>query len=323
MDLSALVAIVLPVFGFIGLGYLTVAVGLLGEEVADALTAFVFSVAMPTLLFRGIGTLAVPEIDPWPYYLTYFGAAFLNVALGVLVIRTVFGRDARVGVTAGMSAAYSNIVMLGLPMVTQAFGEEGLTVTLMLIAVHLPVMMLLSAIMIEFAEAGEAGAGGEKKRVDIPRAVLRVGRNLSRNHLVVGIVAGVAFRFSGLEIGGIPATIIEGVSGTAIPLALISLGMSLRRFGIRGNVRQALAIGGLKLFVMPTVVFFLATFVFALPDLAVAAAVICAACPTGANAYLIATRFQTGLKLSANAITLTTAISVLTLWFWFAVLGVW
>lgn len=318
MDLSALVAIVLPVFGFIGLGYATVATRLLNDEVADALTAFVFSVAMPTLLFRGIGTLAVPEIDPWPYYLSYFGAAGINVVLGVIIIRKVFGRDARVGVTAGMSAAYSNIVMLGLPMVTQAFGDAGLTVTLMLIAVHLPLMMLVSAIMIEFAEAGAPGSGG----VDIPRAVLRVGRNLLRNPIVVGIFAGVAFRFSGLSIEGIPATLIEGVSGTAIPLALISLGMSLHRFGIRGNVRQALAIGAVKLFVMPAVVYVLATFVFGLPKLAVAVAVLCAACPTGANAYLIATRFQTGLKLSANAITMTTAASVLTLWLWFAILGV-
>lgn len=321
MDLSALVAVVLPVFGFIGLGYATVATGLLRDEVGDALSTFVFSVAMPTLLFRGIGTLAMPEFSPWPYYLAYFGAAFLNIGLGILVIRRVFGRDAHVGVIAGLSAAYSNIVMVGLPMVTQAFGEEGLAVTMMLIAVHLPVMMLLSAIMIEFAEASSGGAGA--KKVDIPRAVLRATGGLIRNHLVIGILAGIVFRFSGLEISGFAATMIEGVSGTAIPLALISLGMSLHRFGIRGNVQQAVAIGAIKLFVFPAVVFVLATFVFALPKIAVAAAVICAACPTGANAYLIATRFQTGLKLSANAITLTTAFSVLSLWFWFALMGAW
>lgn len=317
MDIGALVAIVLPVFGFIALGYLTVATRLLGEEVADSLGAFVFSVAMPILLMRGVSTLALPDINPFPYYLSYFGGAAINIAIGVVLIRRVFARDARVGVTAGMSAAYSNIVMLGLPIVSKAFGEEGLTYTLMLIAVHLPIMMLTSAIMIEFAEVSEG------RNASVMRAASRAGLNLVRNPMVIGIAAGTVLRFSGLEITGVPATVVDGVAGTAIPLALIALGMSLRKFGIRGNIEQGASIGVVKLFVMPAVVYVLAHYVFGLPDLAVATAVIAAACPTGANAYLIATRFQTGLKLSANAITLTTASSAVTMWLWLAVLGVW
>ncbi|GAB5375455.1 MAG: hypothetical protein AcusKO_19170 [Acuticoccus sp.] len=313
VDINALVAIVLPVFGLIGLGYATVATGILNDKVGDALTSFVFVVAMPLLLFRGLGTLAVPPFDPWPYYLAYFGGAAINIALGVVVIRRAFGRDARVGVIAGLSASYSNIVMLGMPMAAQAYGEPGLTITLLLIAVHLPIMMLVSAIMIEIVEARNGS-------VHIGRALKRVAYNLVRNPIVIGILAGVAFRFTGLELSGVPATVIERISATAIPLALFSLGMSLRKYGIRNNVPQALAIGSIKLFVMPLVVYVLAAHVFQLPDLAVAAAVLCAACPTGANAYLIATRFQTGLSLSANSITLTTAVSVLTLWMWFAFL---
>ena len=126
VDIAALVAIVLPVFGFIGLGYITVATGLLGDDVAEALGSFVFSLAMPILLFRGIGTLALPEINPFPYYGAYFCGAFINIAIGAVLIRRIFGRDARVAVTAGMSAAYSNIVMLGIPVVSEVFGEEAL-----------------------------------------------------------------------------------------------------------------------------------------------------------------------------------------------------
>ena len=162
MDINALVAIVLPVFGLIGLGYATVATGILDDKVGDALTSFVFVVAMPLLLFRGLGTLAVPPFDPWPYYLAYFGGAAINIALGVIVIRRAFGRDARVGVIAGLSASYSNIVMLGMPMAAQAYGEPGLTITLLLIAVHLPIMMLVSPIMIEIVEARNGRASAKR-----------------------------------------------------------------------------------------------------------------------------------------------------------------
>lgn len=313
MDINALVAIVLPVFGLIGVGYLTVATGILSDATGDALATFVFVIAIPLLLFRGISTLEVPPFDPWPYYFAYFGGAGINLALGVLTIRRVFGRDARVGVIAGLSASYSNILMLGMPMATQAYGEAGLAITLLLIAVHLPIMMLVTAIMIEIVEARSGTP-------HFGRAIKRVGQNLLRNPIILGILAGIAFRISGLDIAGVPGTVIDRISDTAIPLALVSLGMSLHKYGIHRNLPQALAVVSIKLFVMPAVVYVLAAFVFRLPDLAVATAVLCAACPTGANAYLIATRFQTGLQLSANSITLTTAASVLTLWMWFALL---
>ena len=48
--------------------------------------------------------------------------------------------------------------------------------------------------------------------------------------------------------------------------------------------------------------------------------VIAAACPTGVNTYLIATRFRTGEALSSNAITLTTALAVGTVTVWLYIL---
>jgi len=341
---SALASIVLPVFCLIGLGYLygqlnaknaEIAVqaerlqdvpeleatvdrlrGILGEEVGDALADFVFTIAIPMLLFRAIGTLAVPQIDPWPFWLAYFGAAAVNVAPGALIIQGLFGRDGRAGVIAGMSAAYGNIVMVGMPVVTQAFGEAGLVTILLLIAVHLPVMMTVSAVMIEVVEARAEGGG----RADISAALLRVGKSLVRNPLILGILAGVAFRLTGAPLEGIARTVVDRMSDTAIPLALVSLGMSLHKYGVRGNVLPAIAIGAVKLAVLPVVALILARHVFALPPLAVAVAVVSAACPTGANAYLIASRFKTGLALSANAITLTTAASVLSMGVWLSFL---
>jgi predicted permease len=51
------------------------------------------------------------------------------------------------------------------------------------------------------------------------------------------------------------------------------------------------------------------------------AIVIAAACPTGVNAYLVATRFNTGQALASSAITLTTAIAVVTVAFWLHVVA--
>ena len=44
--------------------------------------------------------------------------------------------------------------------------------------------------------------------------------------------------------------------------------------------------------------------------------VIAAGCPTGVNTYLVASRFKTGEGLASSAITLTTALAVVTISFW-------
>lgn len=313
MPLDTLIEIVLPVFGFIAIGYLVVAGKLLREKTGDALADFVFAVAVPILLFRSLGTTTLPPGSPWPFWGAYFAAVAIVVFLGIVITQRVFGRDARAGVIGGMSAAYANTVMVGLPVMERAFGEEGLVVGFLLVAVHLPVMMAASAVLIEVAERRDGTATGPVK---LGAAMMRVARSLIRNPLIIAILAGVAFRMSGLTLSGLPETLIDRIAETAIPLALISLGMTLNQYGISGNVRPAIVLGAVKLLVMPAIVYVFAVHILALPPIVAAVAVIAAACPTGVNAYLLAGRFQTGLALSANTITLTTAVSIVTFTLW-------
>jgi hypothetical protein len=46
--------------------------------------------------------------------------------------------------------------------------------------------------------------------------------------------------------------------------------------------------------------------------------VIVAACPSGSNVYVVASRFRTGEALASNTIVLTTALSVVSITFWLA-----
>ncbi len=307
---------VFPIFGFIAIGYLSITLRLLRDEVADHLSTFVFTLAVPLLLIRAIGTMQLPDVSPWPFWGIYFASVLLNIAIGVVLTERLFKRDARAGVIGGMSASFSNLVMVGLPLVTQAFGEQGLVTAFMLISVHLPFMMTVSALLIEVAEYRDGSAAG---RLNVFGAVAKVVRQLLRNPLIIGILIGVAVRIVGLPIVGVPRTLVDGLAETAIPLALVSLGMTLPRYGLRGNVAPAVVLSVVKLLVMPAIVYVLVFHVFALPPLPAAVLVLSAACPTGVNAYLIANRFQTGLALSANTITLTTAASVVSFVLWLAI----
>lgn len=315
MSPGDLAAIVVPVFAFIGIGVLIVRARILPAATGDVLGDFVFTLAVPVLIFRSVGTLTLPDVSPWPFWATYFAAVAPTLLVAAVLAEKVFGRDPTTGVVACISAGFANTVMVGVPLVSGAYGEEGLVTLFLLVAVHLPVMMAVSAVLIELAAFR---AGGRPRPVE---ALRRVGVALVTSPIVIAIACGFALRLTGLPLTGIVREVVDRVADTAIPLALISLGMTLNGYGVRGNVAPAAALAALKLGLMPGVVLLLATTVTGLPALPTAVLVLTAACPTGINAYLIATKYRAGLALSASTITLTTAVSLLTFSFWLAVLA--
>lgn len=311
--------IVLPVFGLMGLGLGAAWSRYLPESVGEALGDFVFMVALPLLLFRTLATAEVPDQSPWPLWISYFGGLAVAWIIADQMIRRVFGRDFKAGVIAGVSAGFSNAVLFGVPLVFTAFGEEGAVPLLLVVAVQLPVMMTVGTILIEQAERRDGNRSGP---ISLRSIAGSVAYNLIRNPLIIGVVAGLAWRFAALPYEGIPAVIVDRLSAAALPCALFALGMSLRKYGIRGHVLPGALIAGLKLMVMPAVVWLLAAHVFSLPPLWTTVVTVVSACPTGVNAWLIANRFRTGHAIAANTISISAAASLLTMSFWLAVLGV-
>jgi len=310
--------IVLPVFGVVGLGYLASWSKYLPDTVGEALGDFVFMVAIPVLLFRTLATAEFPDTSPWPLWISYFGGVLVGWVAADLMVRKMFRRDARAGVIGGISAGFSNAVLLGLPLTLSAFGEEGAVPNLLIVAVQLPVIMVVSTVLIEWAERRD----GE---TDAPLSVSLMARSIAlnfiKNPLVLGIVAGSLWRLAEWPYDGPLEVLGNQIASAAIPCALFALGMSLTRYGIRGNVLPAIWISLLKLFVIPAIAWILATQVFTLPPLWVTVVTLIAACPTGVNAWLLANRFRTGHAIAANTITLTSALSVITLSLWLLFLG--
>ena len=148
----------------------------------------------------------------------------------------------------------------------------------------------------------------------------RVLRNLLTNAIVVGILCGLAWRATGLPIEGHLDEVAKLLGNTAGPLALFALGMSLPRYGLRGDIVPAIVVSALSLIVMPALAWFFLTRL-SLPVSWVRGAVITAASPLGVNAYLLAVYFKAGEKLAATATLISTVASVVTLSLWLSVLS--
>jgi predicted permease len=312
----ATAANVLPVFLLIFIGWLIVAVGYLQAKAGDALSDFVFKVAVPVLLFKTIAEADFHGAFPVLLWIAYFSAAAVTWTLAYFMASRLFGTDYRTATVTGVSSAFANTIFIGLPLVDRTVGPQGLVALSILIAVHLPVMMIASSVLIERAEHHDTG----KPTGNAWGLFRSMGRNLRRNPLVYGIIGGSIYHLSGLPLGGIPKTLIDQVSAMAGPAALLSLGMAMRRYGFAGNGQIALGATALKLFLMPALVFGFSTLLGLSPEWR-AALVLVASVPTGVNAWLIAVQFNTAEALAASAITLTTGLGVLSVTFWAWMVG--
>ena len=310
--MTPLTETVLFVFSLVALGYLAGLTGYLKPVSGEGISEFAVNVAMPLLLFQTMVKSDFHGVTPWSLWGAYFAAAAITWAAGHLVMTRLFGRDVRAGIVGGVSSAYSNVVLLGAPFILGIFGASGFEVLSLLVSVHLPIMMMASIVLFEMFGRGSG------ETVHPLRVVKSFLRRLFINPLIIGILAGLAWRLTGVALPDLVERLVDTLADTAGPVALFAMGLSLRRFGISGNIRPALALSGLKLFLMPALVLVF-VWLLGLPPLTAKVAVVVAALPSGINSYLIAVQFNTGQALASNQMTLATASAVVTTSFWLTV----
>lgn len=311
--MNEVVLTVAPVFGLIALGYLAAHFKILSTDVASGVAAFVFTIAMPCLIFRTLVTVEQPKASSLGLLMSFMGAAAITWLLATLVTRWPLRRPIEDSASIAMGATFGNTVMMGIPLVLGYYGEEALVPLVAIIAIHAPAMWLAATLQVELSARDEA--------TSFARMFRDLLRDLSQNPVILGIVFGGLWRLTGLGFHPVADKITELLGQAGVPGALFALGMSLERYEIRGQIPTLIAINMLKLLVMPAVAWFLADQVLNLRPLWTAVVVLLAACPTGANAFLFASRYDLAVGSVSGSIALSTALSALTISALLALLG--
>jgi predicted permease len=302
----ASLAIVLPVFGLIAVGYGAHLIRLVTDRTGDGLSEFVFTIAVPCLIFRTLMRAEIPPVQPWGYWISYFVGVAVVWVVATVIGRRFFGLGGIAAVVAGFSAGQANTVLVGIPMILKAYGDEGAVPLFLLIAVHLPVTMTLATVLAEGRQA----------------SLLAILRRLATHPIVIGILAGSAFRPLASSVPAPLWLVVDMIASAAIPCSLIGMGIALRRYGLQAGWKLPALISGLKLIVHPLIVFVLATQVFEMPRAWAGVAVLFASCPSGINAYLFAERYGEGVVLASSSVALSTVLALGTSLLWLQILGV-
>ena len=301
--------IIAAVFGIIALGYGLARFPMFGGDLYQKLTVFVFWVPIPALMFRTLATADFKGGNALSVWGAYFPALAVIWICGYLLSRYLFKMDGAKSTVAGLTASFSNNVLVGMPIVLSVYGEDGLPPLLLIISIHTPIMMMVTTVLIE-----KANLSGQN--VDFKTLAGQLFRNLSRNSIVLSVIAGTAWRFTGWGISGPVESIIDQLAGISAPTALFTLGLSLYQFGFSRQFWPPVSLGVLKLFAFPALVFLAILYVFDLPREWIGPLVVCAACPSGVVPYLMASHFKTGEQLASQTITMTTFVAIVTIAFW-------
>lgn len=303
--MSSVLATVLPVFGLILIGFFAARSGLVAEASGKGLADFIFMIAMPALLFRTMVTAPPVEGAPLAILAGYYLAAIATWLLASLLGASVLGRPACDLGALSIAAVFGNTVMLGIPLGLSHFGEAAAAPLALVVSIHAPILWLAATLQTEWALS--------QKGVPIGPRLSALGLDFARNPIVVGVVAGILWRATGLGLAPVPDRIIAMLGAAGIPGALFALGMSLARFEVRGQVGGVALVTGIKLLAFPLMAYVLAFWVLALPPVAGGVVVLLAACPTGANAFLFASRYERAVGVVSGSVALGTALAAVTI----------
>lgn len=301
--MTAILSVVAPVFFIIACGYAAAKTGLIGRDGAKGLNDFVLYFCVPPLLFRTMQSVEIGSsaTGVWSAYYAAAGIVWLTV---LFVANRIGGLGDAGGSATAFASTFGNLGMMGLSIAYLSFGEEGLIIAALIIAVHAASHWFLGTLWTELAN--------RERGVNIVKVARGVIISLIKNPVVLALAAGGLWNWSGLTMPEIGARIIDLGAEAAIPAGLFALGLAVAAYPLRGNMPGVAAIIVLKMAVFPVIAWALAAYIFHLPARETALVTIFAALPTGMNPYLFAIKFNASVAAVSGAIALGVILSAIT-----------
>ncbi|MCQ4347988.1 AEC family transporter [Pseudomonas stutzeri] len=186
---------------------------------------------------------------------------------------------------------------LGLATVGSLFGNEGLAVAALMLALMVPAVNVLSV----WALSAERGIGVRGLLLPI-----------ARNPLILACLGGALLNLSGIGLPGGTERLLGLLAAASLPLGLLCVGAALRPQELRGETPALLGNSLARLLLMPLLAFGVAR-LLALPAMESGLLVLFFALPTAPTAYVLTRQLGGDSQLMAGIITLQTLLAALSL----------
>ena len=292
--------IVLPVFLVIGLGFGLKMARLVDGSFLYQLNRLVYFLALPALLFY--------EIARADFSATFNGMLLAGMLAAILLTFFLaygfaawrgYPPDARGSFCQG--AFRGNIAYIGLAIVFNAYGSDGLAAAGILLGFLVPVYNFFGilALLLPHRQQGQQFS---------PWFWIR---QVGGNPLILSSFAGILWSFLNLPLPQVIERSLDIVADMALPLALLSIGGSFSLQRLRGDISKSMIATAIKLVWLPLITAGI-LIVLGIGGRELAIGVIFAGTPTAAAAYIMAQQMRGDANLSGSIIMLSTLLSLIT-----------
>ncbi|MDB5593310.1 MAG: Transporter [Hyphomicrobiales bacterium] len=270
---------------------------------------YILYIALPALLFLAIARANIVELTQWGFLGATLSGILVAYVCGVLWARAR-GTALPGASLMGMGSRYGTTGYMGIPILIAAFGPHAAVPAAIATILHNIPAIVTVIVTHDLAD---------KSRSNLFASISRALLTTLRNPLVIAVIAGSAFSILHIPLPGIAVAFAQFFGAAAGPTALFALGLGLA--GLNVSARSLRANAGfvaplvlIKIVVQPLVTFGVLNLIFGMQvDIWYATALVMAAQPIGAGAYVFATRYSAFKEEISIAIVISLIVTVVTL----------
>ncbi len=237
-------AITVPIYACVVVGHVAVRIGVFRREDMAVLSKLVVTFALPCLLFLAVGTRDLAAFFVPTYLAAYAVGLLVTYALGYTYGRWRSGGQSAPSAFDGLGMAAPNSGFVGYPTLLLALPSvAGLVLGLNLLVENLLIIPL--ALMLAEGAASEASRR---------RTALAYARRLTRNPLLIGLLAGLLVAALGVPLPAVLTRTADLFAQAGTAVALFAVGGVLQSWPSAATLRRVLVVSLGRLVLSPALV---------------------------------------------------------------------
>lgn len=273
---------------------------IINENFVAVTSKFVFNVSLPAFIFMklyNINLEAVVDLEQIIYI--YAGTIVIFLAVWLISIPLIKdGKDLSVFV---QGAFRSNYAIVGLAIISNLYGDDGLAKATLILAFILPLYNVLAVIILTVPMR-------KIKKQNLKGTFAEI----IFNPLIVAVIIALPFAYFKIELPSMISASGDFLSDVALPMALIGIGGSLNFENVKKASGLAFTSSTIKLIILP-VILTTGAYYFGYRDTNLGIMFILFACPTAIVSFIMAEAMGCNSKLAGNIVVISTIGSVITI----------
>lgn len=290
-----------PVFALIVLGALLKAYNVTSPDFLKTSDKLIYFIFFPAMLFWKIGSSETGAVVNWAFCAACVCALLVLYALSTWYIIRFNVQDFQAG--SFSQSCYRFNTYIGMAVILNALGEEGVMHFGILIGVIIPLINILAvSTLIWFSGLHFSPA----------RRIVLTLKALICNPLIIACAGGFVYAVTLKRFPVYIDNTLKLASLVTLPLALLSIGGNLTIHSIKGYFKLSLIGSFFKLAAFPVLGFVFMT-IFRVDPIPFKTGMIFFALPTSTAIYILSSQLNSDTQLAAATVVLSTVLSVVSL----------